>query len=169
MLCSLCKVNEAKVHYSHLADGKVQKIDLCPKCAKEKGVEDPTNFAIADLLFGLGAAQEMEQATGGGDLACPKCGFTQADFKKVGRFGCPECYTTFGDGLEALLKTMHKGVRHVGKVPQSLQRAREAEEKLKQLQEKLKEAIAKEDYEMAARLRDELRQLKEKTVTTPAS
>ena len=69
-------------------------------------------------LLGLGASQEIEQSAGGVELKCPRCGFTQADFKKSGRLGCPECYKTFAEGLEGLLKTMHKGTRHVGKVPE---------------------------------------------------
>jgi protein arginine kinase activator len=70
-------------------------------------------------MLGLGAAQEVEQAVGA-DLKCPRCGFSQADFKKSGRLGCPECYKTFAEGLGGLLKTMHKGTRHTGKAPEAL-------------------------------------------------
>ena len=96
---------------------KVQKVDLCEACSKEKGVSDPTGFSLADLLLGLGASKEMEEATPGVEIKCPNCGFTQADFKKAGRFGCSECYGAFSEALEGLLKTMHKGVRHIGKFP----------------------------------------------------
>ncbi len=85
----------------------MQKVNLCEACSKEKGVTDPTGFALADLLLGLGAAQEMER--GGGVQKCPACGFSQADFKKTGRLGCAACYDTFADGLQTLLKGMHKG------------------------------------------------------------
>src|SRR5437879_2200140 len=121
MLCNICKEKEATVHLTQIAGDKVQKVDLCEDCAKQKGVNDPTGFSLADLLLGIGASQEFEQATGGSDVKCPKCGFSQADFKKSGRLGCAECYITFSDGLEGLLKTMHKGTRHVGKAPQALQ------------------------------------------------
>jgi protein arginine kinase activator len=93
MLCNFCKKNEAKVHLTQIVDNKMQKVDLCEACSKEKGVSDPTGFSLADLLLGLGAAQEMEKASGGAELKCPHCGFTQADFKKAGRLGCSECYT----------------------------------------------------------------------------
>ena len=102
----------------------------------------------------LRRAHEM---TGGGDLKCTRCGFTQADFKKAGRFGCAECYTTFAEGLEALLKTMHKGVKHAGKVPHSLQQSRDLSDKLKTLQKKLEKAVADEDFEQAAMMRDEIK------------
>jgi protein arginine kinase activator len=159
MLCCVCKEKEATVHLTQIAGDKMQKVDLCEECAKQKGVNDPTGFSLADLLLGLGASHEMEQASGNSDLKCPSCGFTQADFKKAGRFGCPECYTTFGDGLEALLKTMHKGTRHTGKVPAARRQIRDSLRQMKSLQEQLAKAISAEDFEQAARLRDELKQL----------
>ncbi|MBI3880254.1 MAG: UvrB/UvrC motif-containing protein [Verrucomicrobia bacterium] len=163
MLCNLCKENEATVHLTQIVGDKMQKVDLCEACSKEKGVSDPTGFSLADLLLGLGASQEIEKAAADGvELKCPACGFTQSDFKKSGRFGCPECYQTFSDGLEALLKTMHKGTKHAGKVPAALRVVREAKDKLKTLQKKLDKAIAEEDYEAAAQLRDELKHAKEK-------
>src|SRR5438445_613067 len=86
MLCDICKQNVATVHLTQMVEGKTKKVDLCEACSKEKGVDDPTGFSLADLLLGLGAAQEMAQATAGGpELKCPSCGFTQADFKKTGR------------------------------------------------------------------------------------
>src|SRR5215469_10872239 len=133
MLCCICKEKEATVHLTQIAGDKMQNVDLCEECAKTKGVNDPAGFSLADLLLGLGASQELQQASGGVDLKCPRCGFSHADFKKAGRLGCAECYTTFADGLEGLLKTMHKGVRHVGKVPQSMQQTRDLSERLKVL------------------------------------
>lgn len=162
MLCNICKENEATVHLTQMVKDDIKKIDLCESCSKAKGVNDPTGFSLADLLLGLGAAQEMEQATSGVEQKCPQCGFTQADFKKAGRLGCAECYHTFAEGLETLLKTMHKGVKHVGKIPQLLHQARDFSEKLKQLQKKLEKAISNEDFEEAAILRDEIKQAREK-------
>jgi protein arginine kinase activator len=136
----------------------MQKVDLCEECAKAKGVTETTGFSLADLLLGLGASQEIEQAGGGVQLKCARCGFTQADFKKAGRLGCPECYNTFSEALEGLLKTMHKGLRHIGKVPESLRASRDLTDKLKLLQKKLSKAIEAENFEEAATLRDEIRQ-----------
>ena len=158
MLCCICKEKEATVHLTQIAGDKVQKVDLCEDCARQKGVNDPAGFSLADLLLGLGASQEIEQTAGGSELKCPHCGFSQADFKKTGRLGCPECYTTFAEGLEGLLKTMHKDVRHIGKVPQALRASRDLNDRLKSLQKKLNKAIAEEDFEQAAVLRDEIKQ-----------
>jgi protein arginine kinase activator len=157
MLCDICKKNVATVHLTQMIEGKTKKVDLCESCSKEKGVDDPTGFSLADLLLGLGAAQEMEHASGGTDLRCPHCGFTQADFKKAGRLGCSECYQVFSEGLEQLLKTMHKGTRHVGKVPAVYKQSQDLSDKLRTLQKKLEKAIADEDFETAATLRDELK------------
>jgi protein arginine kinase activator len=161
MLCDICKQNVATVHLTQMVEGKTKKVDLCESCSKAKGVDDPTGFSLADLLLGLGAAQEMEQSSSG-DLKCPHCGFTQADFKKAGRLGCAECYNTFAEGLESLLKTMHKGTKHVGKAPQILRQSQDLSEKLRSLQKKLEKAIIDEDFETAVHLRDDINQVKSK-------
>jgi protein arginine kinase activator len=158
MLCSICKEREATVHLTNIAGDKVQKVDLCEECAKSKGMNDPMGFNFVDELFGLGASQEIEQAGGETGLKCPVCGFTQADFKKAGRLGCAECYQTFAEPLEGLLKTMHKGTRHVGKVPEALRQSRDLSDRVKALQKKLAKAIEAEDFEQAATLRDEIKQ-----------
>src|SRR5216117_2443911 len=160
MLCCICKEKEAKDHLTQIVNDKMQKVDLCEQCAKDKGVNDPAGFSLADLLLGLGAAQEMEQVPGGPELKCPHCGFSQADFKKAGRLGCAECYTTFAEGLESLLKTMHKGTKHVGKIPQVMKRSQDLSDRLKSLQKKLEKSITDEDFETAVQLRDEIAQVK---------
>ena len=161
-MCSVCKEKPATLFLTNIsADNKAKNLDLCDACAKAKGIDKVTSLSIADsdLKLGLGAAQEMEQSSGGIETKCPRCGFTQADFKKSGRLGCPECYKTFAEGLEGLLKTMHKGTRHAGKVPEALRESREQADRLKSLQKKLDKAIKEEDFEQAAQLRDELKQL----------
>ncbi|MEA3209211.1 MAG: protein arginine kinase activator [Chthoniobacter sp.] len=155
MNCDVCKQNPATVFLTQIVDGKMQKVNLCESCSKEKGVTDPTGFALADLLLGLGAAQEIEK--GSGVTKCPACGFSQADFKKTGRLGCAQCYETFGEALTTLIKQMHKGTEHTGKVPQRLLQTMERENQLKELQRTLRKAVASEDYESAAQIRDQIR------------
>lgn len=157
MQCCVCKEKPATVHLTQIVGDKMQKLDLCEECAKAKGINDPTSFAMADLMLGLGASQELDPSAVGMELKCPRCGFSQADFKKSGRLGCPECYQTFAEGLAGLLKSMHKGIRHVGKVPEALRKTRETGDRLKQLQKKLNKAIETEDFELAATLRDEIK------------
>ena len=159
MQCCVCKEKPATVHLTQIVGDKMQKLDLCEECAKAKGINDPTSFAMADLMLGLGASQELESAAAGSELKCQRCGFSQADFKKSGRLGCPDCYRTFAEGLSGLLKTMHKGTRHVGKTPEALRQTRENVDRLKSLQKKLTKAIEGEDYEMAAAIRDEIKSM----------
>jgi protein arginine kinase activator len=158
MRCDVCQKNDATVYLTQIVEGKMQKVNLCEHCAKEKGVSDPTGFAMADLLLGLGATQQIEH---GGQPAqkCPVCGFTQIDFKKTGRLGCSACYDTFADGLANLLKGMHKGLKHTGKMPANLSRRYAMADRVKSLETDLQKAVKNENYEDAARLRDEIQKI----------
>ena len=157
MLCDVCKCNDAAVFLTQILEGKMQKVNLCDACSKEKGVQDPTGFALADLLLGIGAAEEIEK--GAPTQKCGVCGFTQADFKKTGRLGCSACYMTFSEGLGSLLKAMHKGTEHVGKLPERAYREIELSDRMRTLTENLRKAVAEENYETAASLRDQIKQL----------
>ncbi len=165
MLCMMCQKNEAKVHLTQLSEGKLKKVDLCEDCAKAKGVDDPMGFSLADLLMGLGASQELGQGPAAKESACPQCGFSQADFKKTGRLGCPACYEHFASGLDSLLKGMHKGMRHTGKTPREPRHSQAAARRIQSLHKQLETAIAVENYEEAARLRDEIRLLRSPDAT----
>src|SRR6516225_6155628 len=137
MICDVCKSQTATVYLTQIVDGNMKKVNLCEACSKEKGVSDPTGFALADLLLGLGESQQVEQTPA--VEHCPVCGFTQADFKKTGRLGCSECYETFGEGLGALIKAMHKGTQHSGKVPARLYRNMARTDRLNELRKHLEE------------------------------
>lgn len=175
MQCMVCKQNTAKVHFTQIVGDKMQRVDLCEECAKAKGVNDAGSFSFADLLLGISGEKDSSASATSApavaeadELKCPTCGFTQADFKKNGRLGCPECYSTFADGLEGLLKTMHKGTRHVGKMPVALKQRTDSSERLKTLQKRLEKAVQQEDFELAANLRDEIRQIVPRS-STPAA
>jgi protein arginine kinase activator len=94
------------------------------------------------------------------ETKCPKCGFSLPDFKKAGRLGCAQCYVAFREPLQGLLKTMHKGTKHVGKTPQSAAHSANTAENIGQLQSHLDLAIKAENFEQAAILRDQIRQLR---------
>ncbi|HET9523837.1 MAG TPA: UvrB/UvrC motif-containing protein [Terrimicrobiaceae bacterium] len=157
MQCDVCQQKEATVFLTQIVGGKMQKVNLCEACSKEKGVNDPTGFALADLLLGMGAAQEIERSPSG--VTCSVCGFTQADFKKTGRLGCSACYDVFAESLESMLKNMQKGSEHVGKSPASLVKNRQMDAQIKNLQSSLERAVAEEEYEKAADLRDQIRRI----------
>jgi protein arginine kinase activator len=157
MLCNICQEKEATVHLTKVEGDKMHKVDLCEACSKEKNVNAPSGGSISSIFKGLtdGVDLELDAVEPIAAENCPACDFTQADFKKTGRFGCPECYEAFAGNLDALLRTMHRDVRHVGKTPGS-HKNQAAAEKLKTLEKRLEDAIAKEEFEKAAALRDEI-------------
>lgn len=152
--CENCK-NPCTIHLTQIVDGVMHKVDLCANCPNAKNVDDPTGFSIADQLLGLGAGEEM----GAGDSVCPTCGFTQSDFKKLGRLGCADCYETFEEGLSSLLRNMHRGIEHKGKAPAKLRKQLERAGKLEDLKKNLASAVQEERYEEAASLRDKISKL----------
>lgn len=160
MKCDVCKEVEASVHLTQIISGAMQKIDLCEACAKAKGVSDPTGFSLADLLLGLGQT-EASQTTGAAvsELRCSGCGMGQSDFKKSGRLGCSQCYETFSEGLAPLLKGMHKGEQHIGKIPAGHAASLVTAERLKLLRRELDHAVKSENFEVAAELRDRIQKL----------
>ena len=162
MLCDLCTDKNATVYLTQIVDGKMQKVNLCDACAKEKGVTDPTGFALADLLLGLGSDEKVNLP--GDELTCETCGFTQSGFKKNGRLGCSECYQVFGGGLDSLVKAMHKGTLHVGKVPTRYKVTKRFTDQITELKQRLKIAITDENFEEAAKLRDEIKSAEDEFV-----
>lgn len=153
--CDLC-AKPATVHLTQIVNNKINKVDLCEACAQAKGVTDPSGFSLADLL--LKSALNPEPRS---EAQCEACGYTQQDFKKSGRFGCPACYDAFAAVLEPALDSMHKGVSHVGKVPQKAIARRSLYEKLTHLETELDLAIKAERYEDAARYRDEIHEVRQ--------
>jgi protein arginine kinase activator len=173
MNCDLCQTEKATIFFSQMVEGKLQKVNLCKCCADDKGVTDPTGFALADMLEGMGQQTSVDHSMSKDDLVCSSCGFSQSDFKKTGRFGCADCYHVFDEGLDGLLEAMHKHTQHVGKVPASFPDLPELPEvempapppeptrhdRLSELKQALSKSVEDEDYEEAARLRDVISQL----------
>ena len=90
-------------------------------------------------------------------MTCQACGFSHAEFKKSGRFGCSECYSVFQGGLESLVKAMHKGTRHLGKIPSRYRVVKKYNDQITELKDLLMNAINEENFEEAAKLRDEIK------------
>ena len=168
MKCDFCD-KKATVFLTQLVEGQMKKVCLCDQCAKERGVTDPTGFSLADLLLG-GIAATTGQAPagkpqvaspGGGGRKCPTCGFTLEDLRRVRRFGCSDCYSTFTEEVGQMVRGMHKGTSHIGKVPAGLMAMQVLHQRLEELRSRLDQAISSESYEEAAGIRDEIRNLSE--------
>ena len=164
MKCDFCN-NKATVFLTQLVEGQMKKVCLCDACAKERGVTDPTGFSLADLLLGgitAGKGNVTPVKTpiaAGGGRKCPTCGFTLDDLRRVRRFGCSDCYATFGEEVGQMLRGMHKGTSHIGKVPEGLMARQVLHQRLEELRARLDHAISSESYEEAAGIRDEIRNL----------
>lgn len=162
MKCDICGKNEATVHLTEIVNDKVTKLHLCEDCAKAKGTEMEEHFGLSDLLAGLtdlGSNVEPEALE---TVKCPSCGFTYNDFKKVGRLGCGECYEAFKGQLAPLLKRIHGADRHIGKVPIMVGKTVKDAKNLQELKVKLEKAIREENFEEAAILRDQIRDLEKR-------
>ena len=124
MLCSNCGKNEANVRYTRIINGEKTEFALCEDCAKKMGLEDidfniPINFSnfLSDFfeddnLLPSFAKIENER--------CPKCGLTYDDFVNNGKFGCAECYDTFSNKLDSILKNLHGTSKHIGRKPKNI-------------------------------------------------
>jgi protein arginine kinase activator len=154
--CSLCE-EAATVHLSQVVHGNVTKVHLCESCAQKGGATDPAVFQLADALTTASPAPT---------LTCPRCGFTDIDFRKRGRLGCPSCWGTFADALGGLLSKVQHEASHVGRAPAGVLPAGQLRRRLVDARCEMEKAIAAEDYESAARLRDEVAELEKQLIAS---
>lgn len=158
MKCEICQKSEASVHFKQVNNGEASEMFVCEDCATKNGFDPQSPIALTDFLFGVG--MQADPITPENDRICPDCRMKRSDFRKSSRLGCPECYQAFADDLAPMLEAMHKGCKHVGKVPCSEEMFAE----MRSLQKALDQAVAIEDFEEAAVLRDRLKGLNGSTV-----
>lgn len=155
---------------------KVEK-HLCEACAAKLGIGSPQAAPIEELL---GKVLLAPGATPAKVVECPSCKMTYAEFRQSGLLGCAACYEAFEAQLTPLLERAHEGgAQHVGKSPRraggqgenaaQLAALAERAERLRQLQDSLKQALSREEYERAAKLRDELKELTPDTRNQPGT
>jgi len=148
--CSVCGAT-ATVHLTQIVQGQVTKVHLCEGCAEKGGAGDPAVFQLAGAL---------SQSDVPPSLACPNCGLNDADFRKRGRLGCPGCWSAFAPILDPLLGKVQRGAQHLGRGPAGgVLSTEQARLRLEAARREMSEAVASEDYEAAARLRDLIRNL----------
>ncbi len=138
--------------------GRRREQHLCAACAREGGLTlppSPPNIGLDQVVEGLILAHVGELVGELAALRCPDCGLGFMHFRAEGRLGCPHDYQVFRKGLLPLIAQVQGTTRHVGKVPR--QHPQSNLNRL-QIRSRLRTAITDEDYELAARLRDELRQ-----------
>ncbi|MFH1199012.1 MAG: UvrB/UvrC motif-containing protein [Candidatus Omnitrophota bacterium] len=172
MLCNSCNKNPATVHLTEIVDSQMTELHLCEECARQKSAQMESQFGLSELLAGLAefgkpaSGKDIQQQV---NIKCPVCGLTYADFKKIGRLGCGNCYEAFKRYLAPLLKRIHGSSQHVGKSPSKLGAALTVKAKsitsvpdLQDLKFRLQKAIESEAFEEAAKLRDQIKELENK-------
>lgn len=170
MLCEHCHKREATMHYTQVINGQHTEAHLCAECASK------------DPLLGRHAMGRMGPLMGSffenalfrdwwrepegrfGEISCPSCGTTLDMISHENMMGCPECYETFREKLKPFFRKTQEGTKHVGKVPGSPEEHTDesVSPEVKALREKLASLIEEENYEEAARIRDEIKQLTSK-------
>lgn len=159
--CSQCGAADSVIELTQIEAGEVRKVLLCAKCAAEKGIQTPgayTDTPLGGLLAALGGASAIPEApAGGGNELCPGCGAGLDDFRQTGRLGCEQCYDTFSESLGELLRRLHGSALHAGRAPAGHGATTQPAESVPVLKERLRQAVAAEQFELAAQLRDQLR------------
>ena len=153
--CKYCE-ESATIHLTQIIDSKIHKIDLCEKCAKEKGITNLEETSLTDFMVTEDTFSKTEVI----DKVCEQCGFSTSDFKKKGRLGCPSCYEALSEPIKAVVKGMHKGLTHTGKVPHRAMERKIVQDQINDIDHKLRCAISEERYEDAAHYRDQLNALR---------
>ena len=161
LMCESCGKRAAKIHYTEVVNHNMVTMDLCPECAEEKGldVKSAGSYGLGDLVAGVWDSTVEAQSDKIGKVRCPDCGYTYSDFKKMGRFGCSECYRAFEAQLIVLVRQLHGSTQHQGKSPRQVGPKALIRRELMDLKEELVRAVEKEEFEEAAKLRDQIKEL----------
>lgn len=167
-MCQNCQERKATMHFKQIIDGEEKEFHLCEHCAKQQGnviAQAMQAFNFNNLLSGL---LNMESSPGitaqpTTALRCDECGLTYQQFTQVGRFGCPHCYESFASRLDPLLRRIQSSTSHTGKVPHRAGEQVKRKREMELLRRRLNQAVSMEQFEEAAKLRDEIRKLEQST------
>jgi len=169
MKCQECHQRPATLHFTQIIQGTKAEVNVCETCAKEKGymTHPEEGYSLHNLLSGLfnfdinklnnPEGNTMKQQE---ELQCSKCKLTFTEFKRIGKFGCAECYRTFSGRLDPILRRVHSGnVKHHGKIPKRKGVNLHTKKQLETYRTKLQDLIEQEAFEEAAIVRDEIKDL----------
>jgi len=168
MQCQECGSESATVHIKRREGDSEVSIHLCRSCAQKLGWHDPLEDAkfplahfISSMMQDMASGTVRDRGTVPG-ASCSECGLSFQDFSRTGRLGCGHCYEAFRASMEELLRRIHGNTRHRGRRPETAPKPRATVEtvNLRELKAELDRAIADEDFERAAHLRDQIRELK---------
>ena len=155
MKCELCKENDAVIHIQQIIGSETKEVHLCEGCAHKNGISsdnDKIELSLTELLNGLIDFSPRTKR----QESCPNCRTRLKDFRKSGMLGCPDCYSAFRDEIVSYLEEIAGTVGHRGKYPKRLKAFKALLVDKEILKKRLGEAVAAEDYEAAASLRDRI-------------
>lgn len=160
VLCEECKTNEASYTISVMVGGEITTRHLCGDCMAKMNM-DIASGNIKSLLSTILSAITGDTAPGSAekDVICPRCGMTLSEFTRTGHLGCPKCYEAFREQLQPMLLQIHGRVQHAGRQPLSTAEEQRKRSATELLQRQMEQAVALEDFETAAKLRDQIRAL----------
>jgi protein arginine kinase activator len=171
MLCDSCKDREAVMRYTVVKDGKSEEHCLCNECASEKGLSGPLGAAMSSLGQLLDGMIKDILAAGGEEqnITCLRCGMKLSEFRNIGRLGCSDCYRAFDPVLRRMIRQIHGSSKHLGKAKRQQRGAPSPEpgQRLEQLRANLSTAIQREEFELAASLRDQIKLMEAKRADGP--
>ncbi len=161
--CDECGKRPAVIELTEFRDGKPFVRQLCEECYNKQDGVPPlsTSKVLGQLVAAL--APELQELS---VKVCPQCGMNYLRFRQTLRLGCPNDYEVFAPALDQLLKQLHGANRHMGKVPRGAAQRGTRSQRLEVLRRELQEAAATEQYERAARLRDEIKELEREVAGT---
>lgn len=165
MMCEECGIRPAKFHLMTITDNERTERNLCPVCMAKYQKQIPgidfSNLAgiLNSILENKTGKTSVETDEALNALTCEQCGMTYAEFQKCGMLGCAECYKTFKVPLDALLQRVHGNTQHAGRIPGGVRSGVSIRMNIDRLKQRLQKAIADEEYEQAAKLRDSIRAL----------
>lgn len=167
MLCQDCNKREATIHLTQIINNEKVVLNLCKICAEKRGFHSPFEqmpFPLAEFVSGMVGSKKSPKLGKTGkdekkDLKCPNCGLTFSEFGRVGRLGCATCYKEFRVELNDLLRRIHGSAEHRGHVAETPSEDLQPLREERRLREELKKAIEAEEFEVAAELRDRIKEL----------
>ncbi len=160
--CDKCN-RPATYHSVEIQKGQKIEMHLCDLHTAEAGLAGKGSHEnISQLLTNFVKLQTGGVGLATTDVRCEECGLTFSKFREQSLLGCPSCYKAFEGPLSPLLERAHEGgTHHVGKAPRRAGTGEHRQLLLGRLRRRLDEAVAAEDYELAARLRDDIRRHEE--------
>lgn len=159
--CEQCHSSPATVHITQIADNVTTVFHLCETCARSKGIMVEVRQGGLVPEIGLEVQQQAQAVpltAQGNTRECGYCHTTLAEFKATGRLGCPACYKEFEKDIESVRAAAHQGKRYSARGADLMAAA-----DLEKLRRELTDAIAREEFELAALLRDTIRGLQTNT------